>query len=71
MMASIGLQVCKNQVQHRELFMEQVLTQLSLKTGMLSWEIEKAKVPRGYGKCIDYGGGLPGQADPKHGTGQE
>lgn len=34
-------------------------------------EIEKAKVPRGYGKCIDYGGGLPGQADPKHGTGQE
>lgn len=68
MMTSIGLQ---NQIQHRELFIQQVLTHLSLKTGMLSLEIEEAKGARGYGKCIDYGGGLPGQADPKHGTGQE
>lgn len=47
---------CKNQVQHRELFIEQVLTQFVIEDRNAEFGDRKAKVPGGYGgKCIDYG----------------
>lgn len=65
--------VCKNQVQPRELFREQVLTSVVVEDRNTElrgrrgegapwvWEVYRLR----------RGGGLPGQADPKHGTGQE
>lgn len=50
MMASIGLQ--KTKYNTTNCFMEQVPTQLSLKTGMLSLEIEEAKVAGWIMGCV-------------------